>query len=768
MSKPSHAIFLSYASQDADAAARLAGALRAAGAEVWFDRSELRGGAAWDASIRRQIRECALFVPVISAATEARSEGYFRREWNLAVDRMLDIADDRPFLLPVAVDGTPQATARVPDRFRERQWSRVVDDEAAADWAAHVAELLGGVTPAPPVGRIRPSLAPAAPRAPRGWIPVAAGLVALLVAAAGGIAIWKSRDAGMTADTARAPKAATTAPPATATASPAAALDPKSIAVLPFANLSGRPEDAYLADGLQEEVLNALARVRDLKVISRTSTLEYRGKTVIVREIGQRLNVGTVLEGSVRREGNTLRLTVQLIDANNDRHLFAANYDRDMAKLLQLQSAVARQVAEALSATLTKGERGEMDRVGTNNGDAYDRYLKAVALFRRPAPNDEDGIVEPRRLLEEATRLDPDYADAQALLSRVHTWAYFFGRRAEDGTAARKAYERALAIDPKLADAQLARGMYAMYVTTDIDQALADLSAALQSRPNSAEAHQVLGFALRRRGRMQEALEHFERAADLDPLNETYGESPVVTLIALRRWPEALARIDVNRRRFPNDLRRDAWRAWVEAQSRNDTEPLRAALRTLGPKLDRSTRSELESEIAQKEGRYLDAIPLEDALDDQDPLKRNVSKGLFYHAAGDRVRAEKSVRDAARNGLERLQRNPALIEMADFSPWLAVAQSMLGEHAAAIATIDAARVAMPESRDAINGPYVSFVRSIVLVRAGRGEEGYAEVDRLLRVPFGSPTGIIYKGAPILLLVKDDPRYDEIVRRPPRL
>ncbi len=216
------------------------------------------------------------------------------------------------------------------------------------------------------------------------------------------------------------------------------AMSRKTIAVLPFENLSGRPEDAYLADGLQEEILNALARLRDLKVISRTSVMEYRGKARNVREIGERLGAGTILEGSVRREGNTLRLTVQLIDARNDQHLFATSYDRELNKVLDLQSAVARQVADALSATLTRQERGDLERVATSNGDAYDRYLRASALYHQTAPNEGLGWVEPKRLLEEALKLDPDFADAYALLSQANSRRFLRQRSTGGRLAAAK------------------------------------------------------------------------------------------------------------------------------------------------------------------------------------------------------------------------------------------------------------------------------------------------------------------------------------------
>ena len=748
MSEPAKAIFLSYASQDAQAARRICDALRAAGFEVWFDQSELRGGDAWDASIRNQIKECALFVPLISANSDARSEGYFRREWNLAVSRMLDMADDQAFLVPVVIDDTPDAASRVPDRFRERQWSRLKNGETPAEFVERMGQLL---SPAAPPAGIAVRAAPAAATLrKRGRLLAVAVLSAVVIAGAFAIALWNGRAARSV------PSAATPAP------------DRKSVAVLLFDNLSGRPEDAYLADGLQEEILNALARLRDLKVISRTSVMEYRGKVHNVREIGQRLGVGTILEGSIRREGNTLRLTVQLIDARNDRHLLAANYDRDLAHVLDLQSTVARLVADSLAATLTRYERGELDRVATNSGDAYDRYLRAVASFRRPAPNDEPGLVEPKRLLAEALHFDADYADALSLLSQANTWSFFFSRRREDGVAARQAFERALAIDPQLPEAHLARGLYAMYVAEDLDQALADLEGVVRSRPSSSEAHRALGFALRRRGRMEEALEHLVRAWDLDPLNEAQSGGGIITLLGLRRYPEAIEQTKIHSKRFPNDPESYFARARIEVLLQHSVEPLRAALRDRGNLLDSKIRNAIQAEIARAEGRYLDAVRIWDAVRVHYPLEHGVRIGFLYFAAGDMGHAQQSFRDAERYALAMLKREPARARFDDFMTRLALAQSMLGKHEAALATIETARTNIPEARDATNGPRVSFTRSIILVRAGRSEEGYAEVARLLRVPFGAPMGFFEDPLPELLLLKDDPRFDELINRPPRL
>jgi len=259
MSASSRAIFLSYASQDGEAAQRICDALRAAGLEVWFDQNELRGGDAWDASIRKKIKECMLFMPVISTNTESRSEGYFRLEWKLAVDRSHLMADDRAFLLPVVIDDTPETTARVPDRFRDRQWTRLLDGATPAAFVERVHMLLAG------------------------------GAAAGLPGGASGVA------------------------PAAANAATAPACEPSSIAVLPFLNRSHDEEDEYFSDGLADELLNVLAKIRGLRVAARSSAFMFKGKGATVAEVGRALNVATVLEGTVRKAGNRIRITVQLV-----------------------------------------------------------------------------------------------------------------------------------------------------------------------------------------------------------------------------------------------------------------------------------------------------------------------------------------------------------------------------------------------------------------------------------------------------------------------
>ena len=359
------AVFLSYASEDTAAAERIATALRAAGIEVWFDKSELRGGEARDRQIHKQIHDCALFVAIISTHSDARKEGYFRREWRLAVERTADMAEDLPFLLPVVIDGTTDATARVPDRFREVQWSHLPGAEVSAAFVEHVHRLLLPVESNAPATsrRARGPASPATPTmGPRAlWGSKPALLVAVAVVMVGAVAYfaidrsWISKPAA----------SAVFAPP------------PHSIAVLPFVNMSGDKDQEYFSDGLTEELLNSLAEVNELHVAARTSAFSFKGKDTDIGTIARKLNVGAVLEGSVRRSGNTLRVTTELINAVTGFHLWSHIYDRDLGDVLKLETDIAGAVASALKVSLLGDVAAKIELGGTRNPAAFDHICVA-------------------------------------------------------------------------------------------------------------------------------------------------------------------------------------------------------------------------------------------------------------------------------------------------------------------------------------------------------------------------------------------------------
>ncbi len=374
--EPFRAVFLSYASQDADAARRICKALTNAGIEVWFDQSELRGGDAWDQKIRRQIKDCALFVPIISANSQARIEGYFRREWKLAVDRTHDMADGTPFLVPVVIDDTSDHAAQVPETFRVVQWTRLRAGRTSAAFVQRVAGLLAYDRKAParpdmPRGAV--SAGPRSAPAPMPEVrarPMPLIWVAALLAAAVPV--------GLAAYILLRPHAAvvaTGAPVESGASTPEAAMTRPRIAVLPFENLSPDPNNAFFTDGMHEEILTALANgVPGLDVISRTTMDTYKGKVVTTPTLAKELHCNYVLEGSMRREGSQVRLALQLIDARSDNHIWARDFNRKLVNAMALESEVAGAVAAQLSVKLASGS--SVPAPDTDPA-AFDLFLKA-------------------------------------------------------------------------------------------------------------------------------------------------------------------------------------------------------------------------------------------------------------------------------------------------------------------------------------------------------------------------------------------------------
>ena len=374
------AVFVSYASEDAEAAKRLSEALGSAGIQVWFDQEELVGGNSWDSKIRKQISDCSLFLPIISATTQSRDEGYFRLEWKLAVDRSHLMAHDKTFLLPVVIDATSEATARVPQEFRAVQWTRLNQGEVTPAFVARVKRLMNA-DGAAPTGSNRSTHAAIAtapgPRPPNArWVAAALGFVVVTLASF--VALRSSSKNSLPQTVPGSVKAEpTTHSPEQRPLSPE-----KSIAVLPFENLSPDKDNAFFADGVQMDVITSLTKIRDLKVIGRSSVLSYRDPaTRNHRKIGADLGVATLLEGTVRRAGTKVRVTAQLINAQTDESIWAETYDVDLTDAFTIQSALAQNISAALKANFTPDERAYVAQLPTQNQDAYDLYLRGRTLF---------------------------------------------------------------------------------------------------------------------------------------------------------------------------------------------------------------------------------------------------------------------------------------------------------------------------------------------------------------------------------------------------
>ena len=423
MSSTSHALFLSYASQDAEAALRICETLRAAGLEVFLDQSELRGGDAWDQRIRHEIHDCALFIPIVSQHTQERLEGYFRHEWKLAIERTHHMAEQKPFLVPVVVDGTGEQDAFVPDAFRAVQWTRLPGGDTPPAFVDRIKRLLSSqLSPLAAVSGAAAELS-APIRATSRRKPALLAIGAVILAAL--IVVVVDRFSISTHPT---------------TSTPAFAPPPHSIAVLPFVNMSGDKGQEYFSDGLTEELLNSLSEINELQVAARTSAFSFKGTNADISIIARKLNVGTVLEGSVRRSGNTIRITTQLINAITGFHLWSHTYDRDLGDVLKLQTEIATAVASTLKVRLLGDIAAKVELGGTRNPDAFDAYLRGVkALNLR---HDAKEIPTALAAYTEAIRLDPRYALAFAGRSIAHSVAVGDAATAAE---AREGFDKALA-----------------------------------------------------------------------------------------------------------------------------------------------------------------------------------------------------------------------------------------------------------------------------------------------------------------------------------
>jgi len=485
------AVFLSYASEDAEAAARICTSLRNAGIEVWFDQNELRGGAAWDSAIKKQIRTCALFVPIISANSRARGEGYFRFEWKLAVDRSHLMAAEKAFLLPVVIDATDEVDARVPEKFHEVQWTWLSDGETSPAFVEQVSRLLafGGYVPAG-----------AAP--------------------------------------------ATSRPMAPAVPTPSVPQNPcseQSIAVLPFVDMSQNKDQEYFSDGLTEELIGLLTRVPELRVPARTSCFYFKSKQTTITEIARALNVAHVLEGSVRKAGNTIRIAAQLIRADTGFHLWSQTYDRTLDDIFKVQDEIAGSVVHSLCDALLSAALPA--RSASLNSEAYQLYLRGHFHWNRRSPEEFRKAIT---FFQQAIAVDPDYALAFTGLADCYSLLPIYDRLSkatETMPQAKTAILRALAIDDNLAEAHASLGLILAIFDFDWLAAERQYQRAIELSPNSPVPHQRYGELLVNTGRFDAGLAEGRHAVDLDPLSQVANLALAIQLNSARRYDEAIEQL---------------------------------------------------------------------------------------------------------------------------------------------------------------------------------------------------------------------------------
>jgi len=536
------------------------------------------------------------------------------------------------------------------------------------------------------------------------------------------------------------------------------------IAVLPFENLSEQKEDSAFADGVQDDILTKLARIADLKVISRTSVMDYRGKRNL-RQIGNDLRVSHVLEGSIRRTGTHLRLNAQLINAHTDTHVWAEQYDRDLNDLFAIQAEIAQKVAGQLHAKIAPAEKLAIERKPTNNPAAYDAYLRGRA-FTGGSPLDRSTLEDAAlRSYQEAVKLDPNFVLAWAYLSCEQSRSYWMGRIDQSPAelaAAKNSLDHALALDPNLPETHLALGYYHYYGESDFTRALAEFQQAEQGRPNGVDAILAIALSQRRLGHWDEAINGFRRAIELDPRNVDCCHTLAVTYICLRRFPEAVATADHVLVFEPTNrgaLSVKVWGLWATGNLKS-VEPLLA-----NPGADsfmRGTQALVQRRYAAAIEILSSALAAETKPDPRsDPEK--LLLGLSQQRAGDVAAARATYQSAARDFQRTLEKvAPGSFAEAWLHASLGEAYAGLGEAASAVAEGQKAMAIHPTSKDPFQGPDEEEIMARIYALLGDADHAIPMLKRLLQTPYSFPiTPALLRIDPVWDPLHSDPAFQKL-------
>jgi TolB-like protein/Tfp pilus assembly protein PilF len=553
----------------------------------------------------------------------------------------------------------------------------------------------------------------------------------------------------------------------------------KSIAVLPFENLSEDKTNAYFAEGIQDEILTRLSKIADLKVISRTSTQHYKSAPENLPEIARQLGVAHILEGRVQKSGDAVRVNVQLIKAANDSHLWADTFDRKLTDIFSVESEVAKAIADQLRAKLTGQEEQVIAAKPTDNPEAYDAYLRGLA-YTLKAANTPANALAAQKYLREAVRLDPKFALGWSLLSYVDSRGYItqslqptVALREE----ARQAAETALTLQPNLGEAVLANGHYHYFCLKDYDTAVRYFEQARQFLPNSSRIPESLAYVARRRGQWDRSESFFNEAERLDPRNVLLLTQHAQTYIILRRFPEGLRKLDQVLDITPDDVDTVVLKASI-AQAEGDLPRASALLAPLRPAADHPQALETQVYQAILERRPAQIIPrLKEILAKPDPTLGYINGELRFwlgwaqEVAGDHAAAQESWRQA-RSELESfLKEQP---ENFGLIGDLALTNMGLGNKAAALTLAERAMAAIPIEKDALAGPFPIEILARAAAQMGEPDRAIAALQKLLSIPYAGPrdrslplTPALLRLDPMFDPLRSDPRFQKLCEEKPK-
>jgi TolB-like protein/Tfp pilus assembly protein PilF len=544
----------------------------------------------------------------------------------------------------------------------------------------------------------------------------------------------------------------------------------KSIAVLPFENLSDDKENAFFADGIQDDILTNLSKIGELKVISRTSVMPYRGKATNVREIGKQLGVSNILEGSVRRSGNKVRVNVQLIDANSDEHIWASDYDRDVTDVFAIQTDLAQKISDALQAKLSPAEKSRIERKPTENGEAYLAFVQAHNL--QDAVEDWEKLKQSEQLYARAIQLDPTFALAIARYSQLESWiVHTFERTTERREKARALAQQALQLQPDLPEAHLAMGFSLYYGDNDFEAALKEFEIAQRELPNEAEVYLAIGAIQRRMGKWEESTASLEKAAILNPKDGFVFQNLAFNYQMLRNFDAANKAVERGLKVNPEGIGLWETKAKLAVAEKGDFSVSEQAFEA-AKSIPMNDETKLRIAGARADVFILER-KYEEGLREAEKVSDNLLTGIptalcgKYYLVGFARKAlndEAGARTAllkARDLLEaQLKQSP---DSPDLRIQLAKVLGYLGEKDAALTEAQHATDILPESKDAFGGPEITAGVAEVCGIVGENGRAIELLDGLLSRPSGITVPIL-KLSPAWDPLRNDPGFKALLEK----
>jgi TolB-like protein/Tfp pilus assembly protein PilF len=551
----------------------------------------------------------------------------------------------------------------------------------------------------------------------------------------------------------------------------------KTIAVLPFQNFSPDKDNAFFADGVQDDILTSLAKIKDLRVISRSSVMKFRDAAAQnLRQIGKALGVANVLEGSVRREGDRVVVNVQLVDAQSARQIWAHRYDRTLADSLGLQGELAGEIADALRATLSTDEQARVTAKPTRNPDAYVFYLRANQISRNPDTLLED-YKTAEQLYMQAIALDPDFALARARLASVWAQIFHYYEPTEDWkTKARTQAQIALRLQPNLAEAHLALGQCIYWMDQDYDRALEQFDIAARLSPSNGDIARLIAAIERRQGKWKQALEEYEKVERLDPQNPNTVRELIFTNTAMRRWPEAARWVEQLRVMAPASIVAKIQSGYVDFWWKGDTALLKSFLNQVSPDVDPDGAvTSVRWEVAMLDRDYAAARRAIDASTAKElsytgegSTPESFFEGCIALAQGDIAGAQKYFQEAQPVFENAVKEAPlSAIRHANLG-WL---YAFMGRKEDAIREGRRAVELKPESKDAVDGVIVNCYLALIYARVGEKDLAFPFLERLLKTP-GAVDSVGYSITINDLKhrwewdpIRNDPRFQKLLEQP---